>query len=97
MSLVTKIFGTYSQRQLKKLKVIADKVDALAETYRAMSNAELQAMTPKFRARLAAGETLDDILPEAFAVVREAGERVLGTRHYRVPSAFSDRVIIAFS
>ena len=84
MSLVTKIFGTYSQRQLKKLKVIADKVDALAETYRAMSNAELQAMTQKFRARLAAGENLDDILPEAFAAIREADDRVLGKRPFRV-------------
>ena len=84
MSLVTKIFGTYSQRQLKKLKVIADQVDALADTYRAMSNAELQAMTPKFRERLAAGETLDDILPEAFAAIREADDRVLGKRPFRV-------------
>ena len=84
MSLVTKIFGTYSQRQLKKLKVIADQVDALADTYRAMSNTELQAMTPKFRERLAAGETLDDILPEAFAAIREADDRVLGKRPFRV-------------
>ena len=84
MSLVTKLFGTYSQRQLKKLKVIADQVDALADTYRAMSNAELQAMTPKFRERLAAGETLDDILPEAFAAIREADDRVLGKRPFRV-------------
>ena len=84
MSLVTKIFGTYSQRQLKKLKVIADQVDALADTYRAMSNAELQAMTSKFRERLAAGETLDDILPEAFAAIREADDRVLGKRPFRV-------------
>ena len=84
MSLVTKIFGTYSQRQLKKLKVIADQVDALADTYRAMSNAELQSMTLKFRERLAAGETLDDILPEAFAAIREADDRVLGKRPFRV-------------
>ncbi len=84
MSLITKIFGTYSQRQLKKLNVIADQVDALAGTYRKMSNAELQAMTPKFRERLAAGETLDDILPEAFAAIREADERVLGKRPFRV-------------
>ena len=84
MSLATKLFGTYSQRQLKKLKVIADQVDALADTYRQMSNAELQAMTPKFRERLAAGETLDDILPEAFAAIREADDRVLGKRPFRV-------------
>ena len=84
MSLITKLFGTYSQRQLKQLKVIADRVDALEDTYRQMSNAELQAMTPKFRERIAAGETLDDILPEAFAAIREADARVLGKRPFRV-------------
>ena len=84
MSLFTKLFGTYSQRQLKKLKVIADRVDALSDTYRAMSNAELQAMTPKLKARLAAGETTDDILPDAFAAIREADDRVLGKRPFRV-------------
>ncbi len=84
MSLYTKLFGTYSQRQLKKLKVIADQVDALEDTYRNMTNAELQAMTPKLKERLAAGETLDDILPDAFAVMREADDRVLGKRPFRV-------------
>ena len=84
MSLFTKIFGTYSQRQIKKLNVIADRVDALADTYRKMSNAELQAVTPALKARLAAGETPDDILPDAFAAVREADDRVLGKRPFRV-------------
>ena len=84
MSLMKKIFGTYSQRQIKKLNVIADRVDALEDTYRAMSQAELQAVTPALKARLAAGETLDDILPEAFAAVREAADRVLGKRPFRV-------------
>ncbi len=84
MSLFTKMFGTYSQRQLKKLRAIADRVDALGETYRAMSNAELQAVTPALKARLAAGETLDDILPDAFAAIREADDRVLGKRPFRV-------------
>ncbi len=84
MSLFTKIFGTYSQRQIKKLNVIADRVDALADTYRAMSNAELQAVTPTLKARLEAGETLDDILPDAFAAIREADDRVLGKRPFRV-------------
>ncbi len=84
MSLLTKIIGTYSQRQLKKVNVIADRVDALSQTYQAMSNAELQAMTPKLKERLAAGETLDDILPDAFAAVREADARVLGKRPFRV-------------
>ncbi len=84
MSLLTKIFGTYSQRQLKSVNRIADQVDALEETYRSMSNAELQGMTSKFKERLAAGETLDDILPDAFAAVREADDRVLGKRPFRV-------------
>ena len=84
MSLFTKMFGTYSQRQLKKLKIIADQVDALEDTYRNMSNAELQAMTPKLKARLEAGETTDDILPDAFAAIREADDRVLGKRPFRV-------------
>ncbi len=84
MSLLTKIFGTYSQRQLKKVNEIADQVDALADKYKSMSNAELQAVTPALRARLDAGETLDDILPDAFAAVREADERVLGKRPFRV-------------
>ncbi len=84
MSLFTKMFGTYSQRQLKKLKATADAVDALGEKYRAMTNAELQAVTPALKARLAAGETLDDILPEAFAAIREADDRVLGKRPFRV-------------
>ncbi len=84
MSLFTKIFGTYSQRQIKKLAVIADRVDALADTYRAMSNEELQAVTPALRARLEAGETMDDILPDAFAAIREADDRVLGKRPFRV-------------
>ena len=84
MSLLTKIFGTYSQRQLKKVNVIADRVDALAEKYTAMSNAELRAVTSALKERLAAGETLDDILPDAFAAVREADDRVLGKRPFRV-------------
>ncbi len=84
MSLFTKMFGTYSQRQLKKLKATADAVDALGEKYRAMTNAELQAVTPALKARLAAGETLDDILPDAFAAIREADDRVLGKRPFRV-------------
>ena len=84
MSLITKIFGTYSQRQLKKLRVIADRVDALADKYAAMTAEELRATTPALRARLDAGETLDDILPDAFAAIREADDRVLGKRPFRV-------------
>ena len=84
MSLITKVFGTYSQRQIKKLNVIADRVDALAEKYAAMSQAELQGVTAELKGRLADGETLDDILPDAFAAVREADWRVLGKRPFRV-------------
>lgn len=84
MSLLKKVFGTYSQRQIKKLNVIADEVDALAETYRAMSDEELKSVTPALKERLANGETTDDILPDAFAAVREAAYRVLNKRPFRV-------------
>ena len=84
MGLFAKIFGTYSDHQVKKLKVIADKIDALAPKYEAMDDAALRAQTAALKARLAAGETLDDILPDAFAVVREADWRVLGKRPFYV-------------
>ena len=84
MSLFTKIFGTSSQRELKSIYPIADKVDALEEEYKKLTDAQLQAKTPEFKERLANGETLDDILPEAFAACREAAWRVLGMRPYRV-------------
>ncbi len=84
MGLFAKIFGTYSDHQVKKLKVIADKIDALAPKYEAMDDATLRAQTAVLKERLAAGETLDDILPDAFAVVREADWRVLGKRPFYV-------------
>ena len=84
MGLITKIFGTYSQRELKSIYPIADKIEALADEYKALTDAQLQAKTPEFKERLANGETLDDILPEAFAAVREAADRVLGMRPYPV-------------
>ncbi len=84
MSLITKIFGTYSQRQVKKLMPLVDKIEALASKYSAMDDETLSAQTQVFKDRLAKGETLDDILPDAFAAVREASDRVLGKRHYRV-------------
>ena len=84
MGLFTKIFGTYSERELKSIYPIVDKIEALSEEYAAMTDAQLQAKTPEFKARLASGETLDDILPEAFATAREAAWRVLGMRPYRV-------------
>ena len=84
MSLADKIFGTYSERQIKKIIPTVDKIEALAETYGAMSDGELRAVTETLRGRLDAGETLDDILPDAFAAVREAADRVLGKRPFRV-------------
>ena len=84
MSLFTKIFGTSSQRELKSIYPIADKVDALEEEYKSLTDAQLQAKTPELKERLAQGATLDDILPEAFAACREAAWRVLGLRPYRV-------------
>ena len=84
MGLFTKVFGTYSQRELKSIYPIVDKITALEEAYKALTDAQLQAKTPEFKQRLAAGETLDDILPEAFATVREAADRVLGMRPYPV-------------
>ena len=84
MGLITKLFGTYSERELKRVYPIVDKIEALEEEYRALSDEQLVAKTAEFKARLAAGETLDDILPEAFATVREASVRVLGMRPYRV-------------
>ena len=84
MGLFTKVFGTYSQRELKSIWPIVDKITALEEDYKKLTDAELQAKTPEFKARLAQGETLDDILPEAFATVREAADRVLGMRPYPV-------------
>ncbi len=84
MKLTEKIFGTYSQRQIKRLRPIADRIEALADLYAAKSDDELRAETDILRDRLAAGETTDDILPEAFALVREADARVLGKRPFYV-------------
>ena len=84
MGLMKKIFGDYSSRELKSIYPIVDKIEAMADMYKAMTDAQLQAKTAEFKERLANGETLDDILPEAFATVREAADRVLGMRPYRV-------------
>ena len=84
MGLFTKVFGTYSQRELKSIYPIVDKITALEDEYKALTDAQLQAKTPEFKTRLQNGETLDDILPEAFAAVREAADRVLGMRPYPV-------------
>ncbi len=84
MGLLDKIIGTYSERQVKKLEKTVDAVEALADKYGKMTNEELSAVTPALKARLEAGETLDDILPDAFAAIREADFRVLGKRPFRV-------------
>ncbi|MBR5501678.1 MAG: preprotein translocase subunit SecA, partial [Oscillospiraceae bacterium] len=84
MSIVDKLFGNPAERELKRALPLRDKVLALENTYSAMTEAELQGMTAKLRERLAAGETTDDILPDAFAVCREASFRVLGMKHFPV-------------
>ena len=84
MSVFTKIFGTHSEREVKRILPIVDKIEALAPEFEKLTDEQLQAKTPEFKERLANGETLDDILPEAYATVREAATRVLDMRHYRV-------------
>lgn len=84
MKLLDSIIGTYSDRQIRKILPVVKKIEALAEKYKAMSDEGLRAMTPALKERLAAGETLDDILPDAFAVVTEAADRVLGKRPFHV-------------
>ena len=84
MSFLKKIFGTSSQREVKAIMPLVDKIEALEEEYKALTDQQLQAKTPEFQQRLKDGETLDDILPEAFAACREAAWRVLGLRPYRV-------------
>ena len=84
MGLFSNMFGSHSQRELKRLWPIANEVLALDDKFKAMTDDELKSMTPKLKAELGAGRTLDDILPEAFATVREAASRVLGMKHYPV-------------
>ena len=84
MGLIEKIFGTHSQNELKRIYPIVDHIEALEPEMKQLSDSELKDKTREFKERLSKGETLDDILPEAFAVVREAAARVMGMRHYRV-------------
>ena len=84
MSIIEKIFGTHSDRELKSVNAIADKIEALRPQMQALSDEELRGKTKEYKERLAKGESLDDLLPEAFATVREAAKRVLGMEHYRV-------------
>ena len=84
MGLMQTIFGNYSEKELKRIKPLQQKVLSYEEEYKALSDEELRHKTDEFKERLSAGETLDDLLPEAFAVCREAGDRVLGMRHFPV-------------
>ena len=84
MGIFDKIFGTHSERELKRIYPIVDKVESLRDSMMALSDEQLKAKTKEFKDRLANGETMDDILPEAYATVREAARRVLGMEHYRV-------------
>ena len=84
MKMIEKVFGTHSERELKRIEPIVDKIESYRDTMRALSDEELRGKTKEYKKRLAEGETLDDLLPEAFATVREAGKRVLNMEHYRV-------------
>ena len=84
MGIVTKIFGTHSEREIKRITPIVNKIESYRDDMMALSDSELRGKTDEFKARLAKGETLDDIMPEAYAVVREATRRVINQEHYRV-------------
>ena len=84
MSMFQKVFGTHSEREVKRIKPLVDQIEALRPTMQALSDEDLRNKTTEFKERLSKGETLDDLLPEAFAVVREADKRVLGMEPYRV-------------
>ena len=84
MKLIEKVFGTHSERELKRITSLVDKIEALRPTMQALSDEELRGKTKEYKDRIQEGATLDDLLPEAFATVREAAKRVLGMEHYRV-------------
>ena len=84
MGLISKIFGTHSEKEIKKIKPIVDKILSMEEEYKALSEENLKAKTREFQDRQQKGETLDELLPEAFAAIREAADRVLGMRPYPV-------------
>ena len=84
MGIIKKIFGSYSEKEIKRIMPLVDKIEALEEDYKKLSDDELKAKTDEFKKRLNDGESLEDILPEAFATVREASSRVLGMRHFKV-------------
>ena len=84
MSMFSKIFGTHSQREVKRILPLVDKIDSLRPEMQKLTDEELRDKTREYKKRLEEGATLDDLLPEAFATVREAAKRVLGLEHYRV-------------
>ena len=84
MNVIQKVFGTHSERELKRIEPLVEKIEGLRPSMQQLTDAELKAKTDEFKKRLSEGETLDDLLPEAFAVVREAGKRVLNMEHFRV-------------
>ena len=84
MGIIEKLFGSYSEKEIKRIMPLVDKIESLEEEMKKLSDEELKNKTEEFKERLQKGETLDDILPEAFAVVREASNRVLGMKHFRV-------------
>lgn len=84
MSIWTKVFGTHSEHEVKRIRGIVDKIEDLRPSMQALSDEDLKDKTREFKNRLSKGETLDDILPEAYAAVREAAKRVLDMEHYRV-------------
>ena len=83
-ALLGKLIGSYSDREIKRISKTVDLINSMEEEFKKKTDDELKAMTPLFKERLKNGETLEDILPEAFATVREASDRVLGLRHYSV-------------
>ena len=84
MGILSKFVGTHSEREVKRVLPIVDKIESLEPDFEKLSDEELRDKTREFKSRLAGGETLDDILPEAYAAVREAAKRTIGMRHYRV-------------
>ena len=97
MGLVQKIFGTHSQHELKRIYPIADKVESYREEYGKLSDEQLKGKTKEFKERLSKGETLNDLLPEAYATVREAAKRVLGMEHYSCLLYTSGKKYIAWT
>ena len=93
MGIIEKIFGTHSENELKRIYPVVDRIEAMEPEMQALSDEELRGKTREFKDRLAEGETLDDILPEAYAAVREAAYRAIGMKHYRCRSSAASSFI----